>query len=299
MPSPASFRLEMLQVARLAPKLLGESAELVAAFLRNQFSDRGGFMDREGKPDLYYTVFGVEAMLALQLEPPREPLTAFLRTGEGIRQLDFVHLCSLARAAAGVGGDVFSSTEKTEIAIKLLSYWTPDGGFHGTPGKARGSAYGALLAWGAHSDLGLAMPEPRQLLDSLLTLQLPDGSFANEPSLSEGSTTATGAAVTLCRYLGHKLDTAPGEWLLRQIHPSGGFLATPRAPLPDLLSTAVALHALDSMEVSYADARESCLDFVDSLWSAQGGFHGHWADDHLDCEYTYYGLLALGHLALT
>jgi hypothetical protein len=37
---------------------------------------------------------------------------------------------------------------------------------------------------------------------------------------------------------------------------------------------------------------------VDTLWSAEGGFHGHWADDHLDAEYTFYGLLALGHLSL-
>lgn len=29
-----------------------------------------------------------------------------------------------------------------------------------------------------------------------------------------------------------------------------------------------------------------------------GGFHGHWADDHLDVEYTSYALLALGHLSL-
>jgi hypothetical protein len=44
--------------------------------------------------------------------------------------------------------------------------------------------------------------------------------------------------------------------------------------------------------------KEPCLDFIDSLWSAAGGFHGNWADDTLDPEYTYYGLLALGHLAL-
>ena len=36
----------------------------------------------------------------------------------------------------------------------------------------------------------------------------------------------------------------------------------------------------------------------DSLWNAAGGFHGNWTDDTLDCEYTYYGLLALGHLSL-
>jgi hypothetical protein len=44
--------------------------------------------------------------------------------------------------------------------------------------------------------------------------------------------------------------------------------------------------------------KEPCLDFVDSLWTSTGGFYGNWADDAVDCEYTYYGLLALGHLSL-
>ena len=43
---------------------------------------------------------------------------------------------------------------------------------------------------------------------------------------------------------------------------------------------------------------ERCLDFIDTLWNATGGFHGNWTDDYLDCEYTFYGLLALGHLSL-
>jgi hypothetical protein len=68
--------------------------------------------------------------------------------------------------------------------------------------------------------------------------------------------------------------------------------------MPDLLSTAVALHALDGMQVDLTPFKEPCLDFIDSLWSNEGGFHGYWADDVLDIEYTYYGLLALGHLAL-
>ena len=116
--------------------------------------------------------------------------------------------------------------------------------------------------------------------------------------MTAGTTTATAAGVTLCRHLGHRLDSRTGEWILAQQHPGGGFLAAPQAPLPDLLSTAVALHALGGLEVSFDTRRDRCLDFVDSLWNAEGGFHGHWADDELDCEYTYYGLLALGHLAL-
>ena len=50
-----SIRLEMLQVARLAPKTLGEASDLVRAFLLRQFTDAGGARDRDGRPDLYYT----------------------------------------------------------------------------------------------------------------------------------------------------------------------------------------------------------------------------------------------------
>ena len=65
-----------------------------------------------------------------------------------------------------------------------------------------------------------------------------------------------------------------------------------------MLSTATALHALSGMKASLESVKEPCLDFIDSLWTSAGAFYGHWADDVADCEYTYYGLLALGHLSL-
>lgn len=297
MSSVRSFRLEMLQVARLAPKLLGESSALVEKFLLKNLIPSGGFGDRQNHADLYYTVFGIECLLALRAEVPRDRILPYVQSfGDGAG-LDFVHACSLARCGAGLGGEVFSPECRAGIAHRIETFRAGDGGYHGTPGKARGSAYGALLAWGAHADLGLAMPDEGRLGDSVQSLRLADGSFSNEPGLRQGTTTATAAAVTLCRHLGLPLPAETGSWLLQQMHPSGGFLATPGAPLPDLLSTATALHALESLEVNFDHLRDLCLDFVDSLWSAEGGFHGHWADDDLDVEYTSYGLLALGHLS--
>lgn len=298
MSSARSFRLEMLQVARLAPRILGDSASLIEGFLRSKINPDGGFADREGRSDLYYTVFGLESLRAVQVDFNGHGTGEYVRSfgdGEG---LDFVHLCSLARCGANLQGFFFTGDQTEKIIARLEQYRTADGGYHGTPAKPRGSAYGALLAWGAYADLGREMPEAHRLLEALLSLQLPDGSFANEPGLPQGTTTATAAAVTLCRYLQHPLPKTTGDWLLQQVHPSGGFLATPRAPLPDLLSTATALHALEGLEVDFSALRDLCLDFVDSLWSAEGGFHGHWADDDLDAEYTSYGLLALGHLGV-
>ena len=56
------------------PNLLGDSTALVADFLRSQEEAAGGFADREGKADLYYTVFGIEALLALRQPLPVERL---------------------------------------------------------------------------------------------------------------------------------------------------------------------------------------------------------------------------------
>lgn len=287
----------MLQVARLAPKVLGESAGLVENFFRGRMTDQGGFADREGRADLYYTVFGLEGLSALRAELPQDQTTKYVAGFGNGERLDFVHLCSLARCGANLGREAIPQELKSVIAGRIERFRTPDGGYHGTPGRSSGSAYGALLAWGAYADLGLPMPREEALGSSLMRLQLQDGAFANEPEMGEGTTTATSAAVTLCRHLGLPHHPGTADWLLRRFHPGGGFLATPRAPLPDLLSTATALHALVSLEADIGHLRDLCLDFVDSLWSAEGGFHGHWADDDLDVEYTSYGLLALGHLS--
>ena len=46
----------------------------------------------------------------------------------------------------------------------------------------------------------------------------------------------------------------------------------PGAPMPDLLSTATALHALAGLHADLAPIKEPCLDFLDTLWSSRGGF---------------------------
>ena len=296
-----SLRLEMLQVARLAPKVLGASVDLVRNFLRAQQNDDGGFRDRTGQSDLYYTVFGLDGLIALQAPRPIEQTAAYLKTfadGEG---LDFVHLCCLARCWAALGLDSTKCRETNlgePILRRLECFRAGDGGYNPAPGNRWGTAYGCFLALGAYQDLNTALPEPERLIECLQQLRTPDGAWANERNLKVGSTNATAAALTVLRNLAVPAESRTGDWLLARCHPEGGFLAAPKAPLPDLLSTATALHALAGLQVSFEQAKESCLDFIDSLWTNEGGFHGHWSDDHLDGEYTFYGLLALGHLSL-
>lgn len=294
-----SLRLEMLQVARLARSVLGDEAcDLVEAYVRSQQNADGGFRDREGISDLYYTSFAIDTLTALQVALPEENLADFLQSKlTEIGELDFVHLCCLARG--------FSALTKPPSAATLAPvyeaverYRTADGGYNQSDDDETGSAYACFLAYGAYADHRLALPHPEGVVRCLDSLRVAGGAWANDVDLPIPNVPATAAAVTLCRNLRQPIPADTARWILDSWHPSGGFLPFPAAPMPDLLSTAVALHALDGLQVDFADRKEAMLDFVDSLWTAAGGFHGTWDEEEFDIEYTYYGLLALGHLAL-
>jgi hypothetical protein len=297
-----SLRLEMLQVARLAPKLLGDSAELVRAFFARQFLEGGGATDRAGKADLYYTIFALAGLQAMQMEKTEngklkmESWLAHFGDGDG---LDFLHLSALARCWAALGEEKMPAALAEKLLARIEAHRSRDGGYDADVDAEFGNAYGCFVALGAYQDLQRELPEPRRMVQCLKFLETPDGAWANARGLKIGSTNATAAAVTLLHQLGMPINPSVGDWLLAQAHADGGFLAMPKAPLPDLLSTATTLHALACLERDLPERmREKCLDFIDTLWSAEGGFHGHWADDHLDAEYTFYGLLALGHLSV-
>lgn len=287
----------MLQVARLAPQQLGESRDLVAAFLHSRLNSDGGFQDRSGASDLYYTVFGLEGLVALQETLPSDAVVPFLRKFADGAGLDLVHLACLARCWANISRDL-NGVPTRDILARIERHRSRDGGYAQTPDAAVGNVYLAFLALNAYQDLRTPAPEPQRLLDALPGLRARDGAYANLPGDAHGITTVTAAAVMLLKSLGAPLDPHLSVWLLDRCHASGGFLATLTAPVPDLLTTATGLHALAALHAPLAGVQDACLDFVDSLWTNRGGFYGTWLDDTLDCEYTYYGLLALGHLTV-
>jgi prenyltransferase beta subunit len=299
-----SIRLEMLQVARVAPKALGDSADLVRAFLLSQQNDDGGWRDRSGLSDLYYTVFGLEGLLALRADIRLAHVARYLASHGVGENLDFVHLCCLARCWAALANqDAAILRERpasftTRVAQRLEQFRATDGGYHPLPASQFGTAYGCFLALAAYQDLGVELPEPLRVVQCLKFLETPDGAWTNERGMKFGATNSTAAAITLLRHLHLPIHPQVGDWLMAQMHADGGFLAIPGAPIPDLLTTATALHALSGLEIPLEPIKEKSLDFIDTLWTAQGSFHGNWTDEHLDSEYTYYGLLALGHLSL-
>ena len=262
----------MLQVARLAPTLLQGAGELAAGFLRQQINPDGGARDKSGKSDLYYTVFALEGLIALREDPPFDLVGPYLeRFGDG-DGLDFVHLTCLARCWAAFGRDALDRDRARRLGARIA-----EGG--------NGSVYHRFLKVGALEDLG----EQPAAGDPIVPSE--DGSFG-------GTTPTTAGAVTLLQHLGAEVPPAAVEWLLARAKPEGGFLAAPDAPIPDLLSTATALHALTAAKASIGALRDPMLNFIDTLWTGRG-FCGNWTEEAPDCEYTYYGLLSLGHLSLT
>lgn len=288
----------MLQVARLAPRLLGEAADSIAGYLRSQLNADGGFANRAGDSDLYYSVFGLEGLLALRAEFPAAQVANYLHTfGDG-ESLDFVHLSCLARCWAALPPEQRRDIPTRRILDRVELFRSRDGAYDGTPDSESGSLYGCFLALGAYEDLGEAVPDSQAMLRCADRLRTPDGGYANDAGLRLGLTPSTAAAATLIRHLGAQPPADVTNWLLARAHPQGGFFATPDAPIPDLLSTATALHALTGMHADLEPIKEPCIDFIDTLWTSRGAFYGNWADDIADSEYTFYALLALGHLSL-
>jgi len=287
---------DMLTAAQQAKTLLGDSAETVGAYLRGQILPGGGFADRHGTADLYYTAFGLQALTALGSAMPVEPLAEYLDAfgdGDG---LDLVHWACLVRCRALLGL-AEAANRRPKALRRLEGFRSADGGYAHQAGAEVGSAYGCFFALGAAGDLSAEPPDAVGLARCLQALRTPDGSYANDRRLPIGATPSTAAAVTALGALGWAAPADVAAWLLQRIEPTGGFAPLPGAPEADLLSTATALHALWVLGTDLGPIREPCLRFVRGLRRGDGAFAAHDNEETGDCEYTFYGLLALGHLA--
>lgn len=85
------------------------------------------------------------------------------------------------------------------------------------------------------------------------------------------------------------------ESLLAMQDETGGFRAHSGAPIPDLLSTAVAVFALHIHGIT---PRYDVRPFIEAHWQEDGSFIASLLDAFGDVEYEFYGLLALGSINL-
>ena len=283
-------------VRRGASCLEAESRESILDFVSSQINSDGGFRGRSETSDLYYTYFGVECLDAFdesaKLHRTRPYLNLFVDTDS----LDLVHRAALIRCLTKYANDRKNDKDVTALLSKIEAHRSPDGGYRLHRSDAHDSIYASFLALLAIHSTGREPDGKNTLIQSIRESRTDQGGYTDQAGASEGTTTVTAAAVILLHALDGARDESAVEWLLRR-RKHGGFLANPKAPAPDLLSTATALLALKTAGFPMSDLAPEALEFVDTLWDAGGGFCGHILDTVPDCEYTYYGLLSLGSLA--
>jgi hypothetical protein len=287
----------MLQIAtRGAEQLSPHSRTQCIDFIHQLAHPDGGYRGRGASSDLYYTVFAMKILIALNAELPVKAIETYLQSVQSDKPLDLVHLSCLARCWANLPGKQPSEAAWQSILDQVAACRTGPTGFANQPGQAQSSIYSSFMALSAYQDLQEDLPDQDAVIEWLFSQEAADEGFAHQSAESMGLTPITAGAVILLKHLNVDIPAPTVDWLLSRHNSDGGFYAAPMLPFPDLLSTATALHALSTVRAPLESIRQPCLRFIHSLWR-DGGFCGMAVDETLDCEYTFYGLLALGNLA--
>ena len=109
-------------------------------------------------------------------------------------------------------------------------------------------------------------------------------------AIQHQTSTATCCLLAMQHQTGRTPDASLISWLKQRQDETGGFRASEVAPVPDLLSTAVALFTLRLI----GEHPQSASHFIEAHWLDMGSFAPTLLDEYSDVEYLFYGLLALG-----
>jgi len=272
----------------------------------------GGFPDREGSSDLYYTGFALRSLALLQGLSPQlgERTAGYLRDrmmgSAGV--VDFFSLivsCSLV--PLGGGPDLLADAPadwRERAAQTLESFRTADGGYGKTPQARFGSTYTSFLVLLCLQLLDRPVPDADQLVEFIKSRRRSDGGFVEISAMKRSGANPTAAAIGTLQILGQIEEStrlATIQFLAGLSSTlEGGLRANDRIPSADLLSTFTACWTLDQLEGTPRLDWPLVQSYVQKCENPFGGFHGGLWDERADAEYTFYGLgtLALSALLL-
>ena len=287
------FRNGLMQgCARLSPM----SREAIASYILSQEVATGGFRNKAGDVDLYYTFFGLMCALCLGVKVRVEQHRTFIKQFDR-KQLDLPHFVASVQTTRLL--HAFSTPEFLHRrGAGLASRFVPFGisrdlkqlmnNSARVPVNDPHSPYSVFLAKIA---VGAEKSDAQWHREQMPGYQTSSGGWSNIRGGTTPSLNATVSGMMILRQMGRSANQKTIEWLKEQQHISGGFAAVQGAPVPDLLSTSTALLALNAYNSAF---RYPVKEFIQAHWRNNGGFAGTFADETTDCEYTLYGLLALG-----
>ncbi len=239
-------------------------------FVRRSQSESGGFRDRAGNPDLYYTLFGSFVADALDMSKESSAIWPYVRQETALNEPEGVHLHCAAILYSKYGQ---AGAFRKSLGRKLRKASHPDK-------QPVYETFLSLISYYYLKDIRGILMTGRKLK------ALSDNGALPCPLAA--------ASLVLAKSFGRNVNNDCRK-LMSFYDGKGGFRATQTTPVSDLLSTAVALYALKFAGHDLREIKPDALAFTDSLF-IDGGFSGHPLDPDPDIEYTFYGLLALGSL---
>lgn len=291
----ASYFQHLVETAGGACDYLAAANDIIADFILSLQNEDGGFRGRAAESDLYYTAFALECLAITHGDIQEDRVLPYLEREAGKEQ-DLIHTVSLVRCMKRVQSTDILQKYRDTLYRHIEQFHIAGAGYSPVLPRESGTPYGCFLAVTALNELAMPLPPGDEIAACLEETRADDPSYGNEPGMEEGTVTAVAATLVLQLLMKLPVDERVFVWLIQQYDTRGGFLASPRTPVPDLLSTAVALYTLKTAGISLGEIHTSCLEYIEGLWDDRGGFRGSWQDDTPDCEYTFYGLLALGCL---
>ena len=319
------FYRQMISLLQNAISLLDEQgSEEVIQFILSQQNADGGFKDRGGKSDLYYSLFGMmmfrawgmgQGAWSMETEDRRQ------ETGKGEAEEE-----KEKRNKDNQGddsSDLLSGNPPgfEESILKLRQFVARQSSFN-IPGfieqcclvllqkelkAGRTSRINALFSLGRsfrkerHSiNLSYRSFVLFLTMDAIFPfrriLNMGIGEMSARTRVDVNSPCSEVAAKVFMQKMMNQDGIEEQKLLNTFACKSGGFKAFIHLQHADMLSTAVALFSLNYAQCDLRVLKPICLEFIGQNF-ADGAFLSGDGDHTADVEYTFYGLLALGLLA--
>jgi len=326
------FYKQMIVLLWNALNLLDEQGrEKVLQFLVSQQNTDGGFKDRGGRSDLYYSLFGGMMLRAWgrghgaegvgqraegmeQGKGRRETGIPRRETGTGKREKEILDDVDLYRhiqdsklitesiLKLGQFIDRQSTSEVTGFIercclVLLQKELKADWFFRMKTLLSLGKSF-----WKERHSINMSYRSFVLFLtlDAVFPFQqifkLAAKKMVARTMVDKNSPCSEVAAKVLLQKMMNENRSDEQELLKSFACESGGFKAFLHLQQADMLSTAVALFALNYAGCDLRLLKPGCLDFIQTNFS-EGAFLSGDSDQTADVEYTFYGLLALGVLA--
>jgi hypothetical protein len=250
-------------LARSVSMLDAQTIDEIKNYIKGQQTSAGGFADRGGNCDLYYSMFGCFIAEALKIDEVKPALKIYLKNTIETEELSGIHL----KCAVILYVKLFGNRTLPSILIK-------DGNL-----AAQYAGFINLLAYYYSGDYISLLLNSHKLKKIKLRAEMPCSVMAASLILQENN---------------RKPGDEPWQWM-KGYYTKGSFSAFSKTVHGDLLSTGVALYSLRFANSDLSIIKPDCLTYIDSLYS-EGGFCATSFDAVPDVEYTFYGLLGLGSL---